>query len=302
MDINQFLYFIQVFKDKNISKAAQHLYITQQGLSMAIVRMEKELNHKLFVRTPSGLVPTECGCFLFEKAKRIIEEYEDCQNYFSTLPRPKESFTIACVYRAIDWCPETSRKAMFQYDTSHIKMIECPGLDGEALLERDECDIAIVDGPVDPEKFESTFLIEKSICFVVHPENPLAERESIQLADLCDKKLVFENRRFKAYHTLHRLCKERGFTPNIILECDRHSTCYSMVKSNPNLIGSCFNFNEPYINSIGLKMLRLSDIEIPWKLYLLTKKSKPRTDSLERFISELVYWFENNHIQGLPNM
>jgi len=300
MDINQLVYFIQVCKDGCFSKAAQHLYITQQGLSMAILRMEKELNGQLFLRTTSGLVLTENGRYLLKKANRIVSDYQECENYFSIQPKKKDILTISCVYKAIDWCPETCKMEMFQYDSNpYIKIIECPSLDCETLLEKGDCDLAIVDGPIDNQKFSGSFLMKKQICFVVNKDNPLSEKDSISVQELKNRKLVFENRKFKAYHTLLKLCKSNGFDPNIVLECDRHTTCYSMVKANANLIGSCFSFNEPYINSIGLKMLRLQDEEIPWELYLLSLKGKEVFSPAKNFISELTYWFKNNNVNDM---
>ena len=43
MDIRQLEYFLQIVKDKSITKAAENLYITQPALSKAIKNLEEGL-------------------------------------------------------------------------------------------------------------------------------------------------------------------------------------------------------------------------------------------------------------------
>ena len=98
---------------------------------------------------------------------------------------------------------------------------------------------------------------------------------------------------FLIFTIFRALCQERGFEPNIVLECDRHTTCYSMVLSNPDLIGSCFEFNEARIHSLGLKMLRLTDGEIPWSLYIISKKGKKLSPTSTELMDEIHQWFSS---------
>ncbi len=46
-------YFLMVAEELNITRAAERLYISQQSLSNHISNMERELNVKLFTRSPS---------------------------------------------------------------------------------------------------------------------------------------------------------------------------------------------------------------------------------------------------------
>ena len=59
MELRQIQYFIQLYKDKNITKASKNLFISQQGLSKSINKLEDELGFFLFERSSSGVIPTE---------------------------------------------------------------------------------------------------------------------------------------------------------------------------------------------------------------------------------------------------
>jgi DNA-binding transcriptional LysR family regulator len=82
MDIKQMRYFVEICKCKSFSMAADKLFISQQGLSMAILRLEAELNCKLFKRTARGLTLTEHGEFLLPKAKDILRMFDLCEEHF----------------------------------------------------------------------------------------------------------------------------------------------------------------------------------------------------------------------------
>ncbi|HIT45492.1 MAG TPA: LysR family transcriptional regulator [Candidatus Aphodovivens excrementavium] len=61
MDINSLRYFVGVAKAASITKAAKHLFLSQQGLNKAIHSMETELGFSLVERTRSGTVLTPDG-------------------------------------------------------------------------------------------------------------------------------------------------------------------------------------------------------------------------------------------------
>ena len=68
-NINYNLYkcFIAVYENKNISRAAKELFITQPNLSRSIKELERHLDVKLFLSHPRGVEPTNEGTELYHK-------------------------------------------------------------------------------------------------------------------------------------------------------------------------------------------------------------------------------------------
>ena len=64
-------YFLLVAEELNITRAAERLYISQQSLSNHIANMERELDVKLFTRSPK-LALTYAGDLLVETATQIL--------------------------------------------------------------------------------------------------------------------------------------------------------------------------------------------------------------------------------------
>ena len=84
MNIQNLRYLLAVAKTLNMTQAADSLYISQQGLSNQISRLERELNTQLFERTPY-LKLTHSGEYAVRTAAHILEQYDQLVNLINRL-------------------------------------------------------------------------------------------------------------------------------------------------------------------------------------------------------------------------
>ncbi|MBR2712720.1 MAG: LysR family transcriptional regulator [Bacilli bacterium] len=82
MNINLELYktFYYVAKNKNISRAANELLISQPAISKSIKTLEEQLNTSLFIRKRDGMELTEAGEALYKKVKDAMELISSAEN------------------------------------------------------------------------------------------------------------------------------------------------------------------------------------------------------------------------------
>lgn len=73
MEIRVLQYFIAVAQEKNFTKAAKYLHISQPSVSRQIQKLEDELGVKLFDRTENIITLTASGQYLYEQAKQIVD-------------------------------------------------------------------------------------------------------------------------------------------------------------------------------------------------------------------------------------
>lgn len=76
MTIEQLQYICMVAKMHSITTAAEQLFVTQQTISKAMNKLEKELDVKLLNRSHKGVNLTPEGEIFVEKAQEIIEKIE----------------------------------------------------------------------------------------------------------------------------------------------------------------------------------------------------------------------------------
>lgn len=75
MTINELTYMLTIAEYGGISKAAAELFISQPSLSEAIAKIERDMGQPIFLRTKTGLVPTDFGTRYLETAILIQDRY-----------------------------------------------------------------------------------------------------------------------------------------------------------------------------------------------------------------------------------
>lgn len=76
MSPRQLEYFLEIYNQKSIKKAAEKLIISPQAVSKTIKEIEEELGVKLFLRGKKSLEPTAEAEYLKNHALKILDEYE----------------------------------------------------------------------------------------------------------------------------------------------------------------------------------------------------------------------------------
>ena len=74
--MDSFEYILAVAEEKNMTKAAAKLFVTQPALSISINRLEKQLGFKIFDRTKSPIELTSEGSLYIQEIRRIRQEEE----------------------------------------------------------------------------------------------------------------------------------------------------------------------------------------------------------------------------------
>lgn len=80
MDIRQLRYFVKVVELKNITTAAEALFIAQPSLSQHMRNLEAELGVCLLERSVQGTRPTALGDVLYRHAKALLRQFEDTRS------------------------------------------------------------------------------------------------------------------------------------------------------------------------------------------------------------------------------
>ena len=76
MNLQQLNYIVALDQHRHFATAAEHCHVTQQTLSMMVMKLEEELNVKLFDRSKQPVVPTLIGKEIIEHAKLILAQTE----------------------------------------------------------------------------------------------------------------------------------------------------------------------------------------------------------------------------------
>lgn len=287
MDIKTLYYFTQIHRYGSMSQAANHLFISQQGLSSIMARFEKELGCKLFHRTPQGVQLTVEGRHLLPRAERILEITEEISQYLGKKSDSTQTLRIGCAFGVYNG---VARKFLspFQaeYPNLQINIREYPDLLCEEALKNHEIDLAFSPRPIHLSHFDVTPLEKQPFHAIIHQSSPLFHLKQLKLQQLENQPFVLLNNQFHIHYHFIKACSLAGFSPNIQFEVAEVALSHRIVEKGQAIgLGTSSVYGE-YIKP-DVKLTPLVPPELVWDICLIQRKKDAPTrpiTALKEFI------------------
>ncbi|MDR1835930.1 MAG: LysR family transcriptional regulator [Fusobacteriaceae bacterium] len=73
MDVRYLNYILTIARKKNLTRAAEELYVSQSSLSQFLAKLEDEIGAKLFFRAKGELTLTPAGLLYIQAAEQVVE-------------------------------------------------------------------------------------------------------------------------------------------------------------------------------------------------------------------------------------
>ncbi|UTW62151.1 LysR family transcriptional regulator [bacterium SCSIO 12741] len=83
MDLRLLRFFIAVYEQKNLTRAAEQCFVSQPNISNGIKQLEEELNKSLFTRHKRGVESKVEAHYLYPIAKRLVGEVDGLSEVFT---------------------------------------------------------------------------------------------------------------------------------------------------------------------------------------------------------------------------
>ncbi len=234
MDYTQLLYFKTVARLGNVTEASKELYVTQPNISRAVSRLEKELGVQFFDRVGGNRIElNHSGELFLARVERSFYELEEGVRELKDI----ESGAGGAVSFAI---PQNRLLSALvaEYMRDHPQMRVNQSLhsyhESKQLLQTRDIDFAI--SFVRPGERESGILYEPllgdEMFMLVSEDNPLANREEIELAEIRDMNVAINNSCVDYVQTFKRYCRQAGFEPRTVFEGDDSSVMHDLLHNN----------------------------------------------------------------------
>lgn len=182
MDSNLLKVFVEVAKEKSISKAAVELNFAQSNVTSRIQQLEKSLGYKLFHRVPKGVMLTKEGERLYVHAVEIVKKVEiatlDMKNMTSQEQLIVASTESNAVTRIVPFLLQLHK----DYPKMQLELITNTTKDIIKMLLDYQVDIAFISGVPKEEELIVLNKVDETIV-LVEPKN-----EQSNNVFLCFKK------------------------------------------------------------------------------------------------------------------
>ena len=159
MDATQLGYFDAVCQEGSYAKAAERLFISPQGLSKAIHKLEAELGVPLFESTGSGISLTPYGQLLRRRSASYLQAHQQILNELDVMKRNADrELTIGVKAGFTEGLGENFLlNFILEHPEIHVQLrsFSMPAL--HEAMKRPERSVWILPGPYDMTLYESIY-------------------------------------------------------------------------------------------------------------------------------------------------
>lgn len=231
MTFGQLQIFATVAQLHGFTGAAQRLGISQSAVSHAIKTLENELNVQLFTRSSTQIELTELGQRLLYRAREILSLQEIIQQEAADFRGIRSgslrigSFGLSS---SLHMLPPILKAFREQYPDIDVYIEEGPDEEVIQWIQERRVDIGFIVLP--DERFVTHPLIKDRFVALVHPNSELANRESIELAELCNHPFIMTEA--DSAGIIGGLFKKAGLRPKIQFRTSQVMSTLAMVSAN----------------------------------------------------------------------
>ncbi|PAQ14961.1 LysR family transcriptional regulator [Bacillaceae bacterium SAOS 7] len=278
--------FCLVGKSASFSKAAKKLYMTQPAVSQAIMQLERELDTRLFNRTPKGVSFTNEGSLLFEyvqSAIHLIDSGEEKMLEFKNLTTGELKIGVGDTISKHFLLPYLET---FHNKYPNIKLTIVNGTTDEliAVLKSGGVDIVFCNFPIDDSTLELRPCFEIQDIFVYGEKFKKLLSKRVSIEELLKLPLIFLEQKSNSRKYVEDYLLSKGVKLSPEFELGSHDLLLEFAKINLGIACVTREFSKDYLRKGLLYEVKLTE-DIPKRdVGVCFLKSVPLSPASTKFV------------------
>ncbi|MET9615328.1 LysR family transcriptional regulator [Kitasatospora indigofera] len=214
MELRQLKYFCAVAEEENLGRAAQRLGLRSPSLSQQIRSLEAEFGVPLFARSPAGMTLTAAGAALLPEARATLAAAERGLRAVAAAASAARVWTVGVPPGVPSDLPRRLRAVAREAGVALV-FEDVGSAEQLARLRRRELDCCVLTLPADTDGYESVVIHDEPLGVLLCPKHPLAERDTVEWADLEGQDLLWFRRELAPGHhdAVLAACHAAGWRP-----------------------------------------------------------------------------------------
>lgn len=292
MDSKQIQYILKVAECRNITRAAQQLYMTQPALSHFISKVEEELGARIFNRGLTPLTLTPAGELYVHTAKMMRSLEENLKRDVQSLDQSGERVIRLGLsdMRATCLLPMALPGFRRLYPNILVKTTESTSYLVEENVRGGKVDLGIIPLYDYQDSFSRRVLYEEELVLVSGEELPHQEgvvRPWVDLEELNHLGFIMLNQDSRIRKAVDAIFMEHGLRPRTVAESCNNMTAYMLASAGvaaaivPEAMLRLLNpVRAPRVYSIGKKGVR-------WEIGAIWRGDMALTPAQQQFLKLL---------------
>lgn len=285
MDAIQLQYFEAVCRTGSYSRAAEQLYISPQGLSKAIHKLEDELGVPLFTLTPTGLAVTDYGQLLKARANDYLQQHQRILNEIAQLRQESENVLTIGIQSGFSEAMGKDFLLNFMLQNPDLTVRVRSFLNNrmEEAIRQPDIPVWVMPGNYDGNLFTPLYEHAAKLFLLVSENHPLAQKENVRIEDLDGYPLISLPHNIGQQSAVDYAVNRRVQTvPDFLLDAADRPLLMRLVQTGKAI---SFNSGWHYKEYPGIKRIDPVDLDVTIYARVLCRRDAADSLALSRFRS-----------------
>ncbi|SEJ89014.1 LysR family transcriptional regulator [Pseudomonas sp. NFR16] len=220
MDFRQLRYFVAVYEEGHVGRAAERLSLSQPALSQQIRLLEHSLDVSLFERSSKRLLPTLAAHTLYNHAVPLLEGMqrarEALRNFKGQSQRTLAIGVLQTVHSSL--VPQMLERVRQAQPHLVVQIYELSGMEIERRLLNGSLDIGISYLPPRQPGLHGLLLYEDELKLVVPANHPLREFKKVSMSQAAELPMLLLGEEFQVRQIWQAQLSNLGRRPHVQAE------------------------------------------------------------------------------------
>lgn len=293
MTIAQVLYFLEVARMGNISRASETLFVSQPALSLQIKRLEEEMGCELFRREPQGVSLTDAGKVFFREAREMAGSWNRFQEGVKLLG------DVICDHVRIGIGARALSNGIFEAVVSffernpetEVTFITDIGDNVLEALEQKRINLALDEMPPEamishPERFYSVELLRERQCILLSKDDPRANCAELPFESLQGSSFISGPEHSLDAELMRMMCEKHGVRMSRVRRADSVEAMMVLIRNGKGVALGPKSFARRYgVAAVPM----LPETDAPLSLICMKQNSRnPLVVQTESYLKEFI--------------
>lgn len=295
MEFRQIQYFVVLFEEGSVTRAARRLNIVQPALSMQIAKLEEEVGRQLFVRSPQGMRATPEGKRMYQLFLPVLGDFararEEVMQTGNELTGQVRIGMIETIAQGV------LVDALLEFSTAHPQ-VELALIDGFSGTLTDavsvgQLDAAIINKPRRSLVLDSAPIVEEDMLLVSGPKHAVLPK-ALPFARLARLKLVLPTRQHGLRGIIESFAEAEDVRLTPAVEIDSISAILKLVQDSDFCTLLPRVAVRRQLGGAGLRGHAVNTPVLKRQVICVTHPRRPPSPAAAAFIATLI-----RHVKGL---
>lgn len=288
--LKQLQTFIEVAREKSVSKAAERLFVTQPAVSMQIKQLEEAFGLALIEPIGRNIQLTNAGHDFHAHATAALAQLKDLESTMAEhIGMKRGRIDLAVVSTVKYFAPMLLVRFAKLLPDIEIKLRIDNRENILGMLSRSEIDLVIMGRAPGNLDCEATAFATNPLGILSAPNHPLARRKRLPMEAVKDYEFVVREQGSGTRAAMERLFAQHDITPKVAMEMPSNETIKQAVMAGMGLSFLSLRTVRHELAAGHMALLDITGMPIVGKWYvthLRQKKLSPAAQSFKAFLIE----------------